>query len=177
MIAYKGFNKCLQCTLGKGIFQYVIGESYEEQEANCARNGFHYVEEPIRVLDWYKDGRWCMVNVQDVHEDGTDKGSAKRMTIIKELTLKQLIAHEAAWIMKHPERRCSERVMKEKGKAEENGAVIIRGKNPKGRGELGSLIMLVKEAKGSSHIEKIVAYEIDGKERKPGVWYGTEDIA
>lgn len=175
MIAYKGFNKKLQCTLGKGVFQYEIGGDYEEPEANCARNGFHSVDEPIRVLDWYPDGRWCMVDVQDIHEDGTDKIAARKMHIIKELTLRQLIAHEAAWIMKHPERTCSKRVLREKGKAETNGAVIIRGKNPKGQGKLGSLIMLVKEAEGSCHVERIVAIEINGKERKPGVWYGMED--
>ena len=92
MIGYKGFNKKLQCTLGKGVFQYEVGKTYEEEEANCARNGFHFVEEPIRVLDWYEDGRWCMVDAQDVHEDGTDKVAAKKMTIIKELTLKQLLS-------------------------------------------------------------------------------------
>ena len=175
MIGYKGFNKKLQCTLGKGVFQYEVGKTYEEEEANCARNGFHFVEEPIRVLDWYEDGRWCMVDAQDVHEDGTDKAAAKKMTIIKELTLKQLIAHEAAWIMKHPERKYSKRVIRGKGKAKENGAIIIRGKNPKGQGELGSLIVLVKEAKESCYVERIVVIEIDGKKRKPGVWYGTED--
>ena len=83
MIAFKGFNKLLQCTRGNGIFQYEIGKSYEEDEANCAQNGLHCVEEPIRVLDWYEDGRWCMVDVQDYHEDGTNKISAKKMKILK----------------------------------------------------------------------------------------------
>lgn len=175
MIGYKGFNKDLTCTRGRGIYQYKIGQTYEEKEANCARNGFHFVEEPIRVLDWYENGRWCVVDAQDVHEDGTDKVAAKKMTILKELSIRQLIAHEAAWIVKHPERTCSDRVQKEYGEAVRNGAAIVRGKAPKGKGETGALIMLVKEAKRSCNVQKIVALEIDGIKYKPGVWYGTED--
>ena len=54
MIAYKGFNGDLTCTLGKGRFQYEVGRTYKENEAKCARNGFHCVEEPVEVLSRYK---------------------------------------------------------------------------------------------------------------------------
>lgn len=53
MIAYKGFNKDLACTLGNGTFRYEIGKTYTESEAKCANTGFHCVEEPIEVLRWY----------------------------------------------------------------------------------------------------------------------------
>ena len=174
MIAFKGFNKDLACTLGHGTFQYEIGKTYVEEEANCAQNGVHCVEEPIMVLDWYPQGRWCMVDVQDYDESG-NKIAGKRMTILKELTLKQLLAHEAAWILKHPERTCSDLVARNKGECnEKDGAVIVRGKDPKGRGELGSLILLIKEAAKSCNVDKIVAWEIDGTEHLPSIWYGTE---
>ena len=35
MIAYKGFNKDLTCTMGKGRFQYEVGKSYKEDSAKC----------------------------------------------------------------------------------------------------------------------------------------------
>ena len=47
MIAYKGFNKDLTCTMGKGRFQYEVGKSYKEDSAKCASTGFHCTEEPI----------------------------------------------------------------------------------------------------------------------------------
>ena len=53
MIAYKGFNKDLTCTMGKGRFQYEVGKSYKEDSAKCASTGFHCTEEPIEVLSWY----------------------------------------------------------------------------------------------------------------------------
>ena len=172
MIAYKGFNKDLTCTLGKGKYQYEIGKTYEEEEAQCAQCGFHCVEEPIRVLDWYKDGRWCVVDVQDIHEDGSDKISAKRMRIVKELSLHQLYAHEAAWLMKHPERIGSQRVKKGKGTAEENDAVIVRGANPKARGQKGALLLLLREKKGKQ--TEVFAYQVDGEKVKEMKWYGWE---
>ena len=172
MIAFKGFNKNLACTLGHGTFQYEIGKTYEEEEANCAKNGFHCVEEPIRVLDWYPNGRWCVVDVQDLHEDGSDKISAKKMKIVKEVSLHQLYAHEAAWIMKHPGRKCSTRVKKGTGTAEENNAVIVRGSNPKARGRKGSLLLLLREQKGK--VTEIFAYQVDGEKVKEMKWYGWE---
>ena len=172
MIAFKGFNKNLTCTMGKGTYQYEIGQTYEEEEANCAKNGFHCVEEPIRVLDWYPNGRWCVVDVQDLHEDGSDKISARKMKIVKEVSLHQLYAHEAAWIMKHPGRQCSQRVKKGTGTAEENDAVIVRGANPKARGRKGSLLLLLRERKGKA--TEVFAYQVDGEKVKEMKWYGWE---
>ena len=76
MIAYKGFNKDLACTLGKGTFQYVVGKTYREDAAKCVKTGFHCVEEPIEVLRWYSGNtaRYCIVEAKgDINEDGNDK--------------------------------------------------------------------------------------------------------
>lgn len=172
MIAYKGFNKDLTCTKGKGVYQYEIGKTYEEEEAQCAHCGFHCVEEPIRVLDWYEDGRWCVVEVQDIHEDGDDRISAKKMKILKELTLHQLYAHEAAWIMTHPDRKCSDRVSVGEGTADKDDAVIVRGSRPRARGDLGSLLVLVREKR--KKVEEIRVFLVDGVDVLPGKWYRSE---
>lgn len=172
MIAYKGFNKDLTCTMGKGIFHYEVGKTYKESEAKCANTGFHCVEEPIEVLSWYnaKDSRYCIVEAAgDVNEDGSDKISCTEMTILKEISLQQLGALECKWIAEHPERRNSSLVKKDEGTADERKIVIVRGKNPKAAGQLGSTIYLLKGNKKS--IEMIGIYEIDGVEYLPGVYY------
>ena len=44
MRAYKGFNKDLVCTMGKGQYQYEVGKTYKEDVAKCANTGFHCVD-------------------------------------------------------------------------------------------------------------------------------------
>lgn len=175
MIAYKGFNKDLSCTRGKGTFFYKIGETYEEPSAKCANTGFHCVEEPIEVLTWYRndDSRYCVVDADgDIHEDGNDKISCTRMKILKEVTLQQLAAMECIWIQEHPDRECSKHV--KRNKAEGTGIVIVRGKNPKAAADIDSTIYLLKEGKGKKEIEEIGIYLIDGVNFMPGTYYGVD---
>lgn len=173
MIAYKGFNKDLACTKGRGTYQYEVGKTYREDMAKTARAGFHCVEEPIRVLDWYSgdDARYCKVIASgDINEDGKERIACTEMTILQEITLAQLGALECVWIMDHPQWKCSDRVKRDSGSAEENGIVIVRGKNPKARGKKGSVIFLLKEAKNGKICE-FGAYEINGNSHMPDVYY------
>lgn len=55
MLAFKGFNSDMTCTMGHGRFQYEVGKKYEEKEANCTKNGFHCCENPLDVLHWYNE--------------------------------------------------------------------------------------------------------------------------
>lgn len=174
MIAYKGFNKDLTCTMGKGTYQYQIGQTYKEDKAQCVSTGFHCCEEPIQVLKWYRgdDSRYCIVDIRgDIHEDGTGRTSCTEMTILKEITLAQLGILECRWLVKHHDRQESSLIKKNKGIAVENEIVIVRGKNPKAAGKLGSTLFLVKEKKRSRQIEQIYVFEIDGKEYLPDVYY------
>lgn len=173
MIAYKGFNKDLVCTLGKGNFQYEVGKTYKEDSAKCASTGFHCVEEPIEVLSWYsqKGSRYCIVNAGgDVHEDGNEKISCTEMTILKEIDLQMLGALECKWIQDHPERKESRHIKRNEGFAE-NGIVIVRGKNPKAAGKIGTTIFLLKEEKKGKAINEVGVYEIDGEEYLPDTYY------
>lgn len=174
MIAYKGFNKNLVCTRGKGQFKYEIGKTYREDKAQCANTGFHCVEEPIEVISWYPNGRYCIVKAGgDIHEDGNAKISCTEMTILKEVTLQQIGALECRWIQEHPERKESSHIEKEKGFAG-NGIVIVRGKSPKAAGQIGTTIFLLKEKKGEKTIDEVGAYEIDGVEFLPNVYYRVD---
>ena len=177
MIAYKGFNKDLKCTMGKGIFQYEVGKTYKENKAQCVSTGFHCVEEPIEVLSWYSNNtsRYCMVEaLGDIHEDGAERISCTEMKILKEITLQQLGALECKWIQDHPERMNSKHVNKNSAKASGNGIVIVRGKNPKAAGDKGSTIFLLKEGKGTKEIEEVGIYQIDGVEYMPDTYYRVD---
>lgn len=177
MLAYKGFDKDLVCTRGKGRFQYEVGKKYVEKEAKCANTGFHCCEEPIEVLKWYsgKNARFCIVKAEgDIHEDGSDKISCTEMTIVREVTLQQLGALECGWIQKHPERAASQQVKRNSGTASEGDIVVVRGKNPKAAGAAGATVFLLKEKRDGKEIEEVGIYEIDGKEFLPNVYYRVD---
>lgn len=176
MIAYKGFNKDLVCTMGKGQFQYEVGKTYKEDVAKCANTGFHCVEEPIEVLTWYSnaDSRYCIVEAGgDVHEDGMERISCTEMTILKEIDLQILGVLECKWIQNHPDRKESKHIKRNNGFAA-SGIVIVRGKNPKAAGNMGTTIFLLKEKKGEKTIEEVGVYEIDGVEYMPDVYYRVD---
>ncbi len=177
MIAYKGFNKDLACTMGHGTFQYQVGQTYKEDKAQCANTGFHCTEEPLEVREWYynDNSRYCIVIAAgDVHEDGLNKISCTEMTILREITLEQLGILECEWLINHPEREYSDQVEKDTGRAGKNGIVVVRGKNPKASGEIGSTIFLLKEGKGTKEIISAGAYRIDGVIYLPDTYYNAE---
>lgn len=177
MIAYKGFNEDLTCTMGKGTFQYKVGETYEEDKAQCAGTGFHCVEEPIEVLSWYsrRDSRYCIVIADgDVHEDGKDRISCTKMTVLREVTLMELGMLECEWIIQHPERTPSRKVKRNEGEAEPGGIVIVKGKNPKAKGKEGSVLFLLQEEGGKVVRAAVYAVSKVGGDIKPDQWCGVD---
>ncbi len=141
MIAYKGFNSDLTCTLGKGKFQYKEGVTYREGEANCVKNGFHAAENPLDCLTYYPDWDssvyYEVEAVGDIDEDGRDsKIACTELTLVKKLGLIEFTRAAVEYMVRHPLRSWLERkgrveVRKETGCPESGKALIIRGKNPK----------------------------------------------
>ncbi|MDE6210107.1 MAG: hypothetical protein K2M73_10615 [Lachnospiraceae bacterium] len=174
MIAYKGFNQNLCCTKGRGTFKYEIGKIYTEKECKTARNGFHCVEEPIRVLDWYEDGRFCIVEIDEDINEKDDKLSATKMTILKELDIIQLITHECLWIQKHPNRQTSNRILQETG-ISYNTFLVVRGKDPKAAGAKDTTLFLLQEKNNSKDIKRITVIFIDGFQYKPDTYYDINE--
>lgn len=175
MIAYKGFNKDLACTLGKGVYQYEVGKVYKEEEAKCANSGFHCVEEPIEVLTWYKGSgsRYCVVDARgDINEDGDERISCTEMEILREISLVELGMYECVWLLEHPERKMSKQVKTECGKATE-GIIVVRGKQPKAAGKIGCTMFLAKEKRNSKQIEEVGVVAVDGKNYKEGQYYNV----
>lgn len=175
MIAYKGFNQNFTCTMGRGTYRYEVGKTYREDAAECAHRGFHCVEEPIEVLRWYGNGRYCIVDATgDVHEDGSNKLCCTEITLLKEITLEELGILECEWVIRHPECECSEQVKKNIGQAVQNGIVVVRGKNPMAAGKEGATLFLLREGKGTKKIVSAGAYRVDGCEYLPDVYYNAE---
>lgn len=175
MIAYKGFTKDLTATMGKGIFRYEIGKTYQNDLAQCASTGFHCVEEPIEVLSWYSsiDSRFCIVNADgDIHEDGHERISCTIIKLVQEISRLQLAFLECQWLSNHPNRNYSRHVLRDKGIANmRDKFVIVRGKKPLAAGPVGTYLFLVREGRRGKEIEEIGVYKVDGKEYLPDTYY------
>lgn len=174
MIAYKGFSKNLTAKLGKGEFQFKMHETVEEKEAKCANTGFHCAEEPLDVLSYYngKEDRYCIVRAEgDIHEDACgSRISCTKITLLKEISLRELAMEECVFLYKHPNREYNHLVQKEKGEVI-NNFVIVRGKNPIAKGKIGTALFYLQEKEESSEIVGIGVYEVDGKEKMEGIYY------
>ena len=174
MRGFKGFNKDLTCTMGAGSFKYEIGQTYKEDKAKTARTGFHFVEEPLEVLRWYPNGRYCLIEASGDIDEDENKLSCTEITIIKELSLMELYAWEVRFITENP-RRQIERAANEKGEAPKGKPVLVIGKDPVAMGRKDSSLFMIKKSRGK--ITEAAGYRIDGKDFKPGVWYNIKGVA
>ena len=174
MIGFKGFNNDLSCTRGYGVFRYKIGKTYEEDKADIAKTGFHFVEEPLEVLKWYPNGRYCMIEATGDIDEDSDKLSCTKIKILKELTLKELYAYEVKFIMENPKREI-QRAEKDTGEAKGKEPVLVIGKDPKAKGKKGSSLFMVKKIRG--RVVEAAGFMIDGKDYKPGVFYNVKGEA
>lgn len=174
MIAYKGFGPGLVC-LG---YRFQMGLNVTDK-ANCAQNGFHCAENPLDCLTYYPDmsrSEYYLVDAGgDVDEDATDsKISCTRLTILKKLDREQFFLHALAYMMDHPERKCSNHVTKGSGRAEKNGFVVVRGVDPVAKGKQNSILAFVKEEPDRKTITQVTLTCVDGKRAKPNVWYDAD---
>lgn len=181
MRAYKAFNSKLQATMGRETFQFAPGETYEETECKCARNGFHCAENPLCTLTYYSgmNVRFFLVEAGgDINQDGVDSRiSCTRITLLKELTRPQLAAHACLYIQRYPDRDTeSGYVKKDKGECtRKEDFLIVRGKSPMAAGIKGSYLFLVQEKQRSKEISGIYPVYVDGEEIQENVWYGIKE--
>jgi hypothetical protein len=160
--------------MGKGTYQYEVGKTYEEREANCAANGFHFCKNPLEILSYYRNigkDRYCLIQAYGDMDEDSGKVTCTKIHIAKELTLEELVKHAMAYMVEHPSLENHRMVLRESGST--NGAfVIVRGKNPTASGKKGSILALLQEEKDSNGIESVQVYVVDGKEIKENTWYG-----
>ena len=179
--AFKMFNKDLTCTRGRGKYQYEMDKWYEEEEANCARNGFHCAENPLDCLTYYPD--WdnsicCLVQIGgDVDEDAHDtKISCTKMRLVKQLTQEQFISQAITYMIQNPEAPDNSLVGIDTAKKGRYPFIFARGKDPKASGGMGDTLVLLKEQPGSRMIMVAGAYEVDGHVYRPGKYYDAYGV-
>lgn len=175
ILAYKGFDQDLSCTSRGNRFQYIRDAWNEEPKANCRENGFHCAENPLDCLSYYpiweKAVYYLVAASGDIDEDDYDsKISCTRLRLIKQLNLEEFVTHSLNYIWNHPFRGDNWRVCQKNGTASD-GFVIVRGKNPKARGQMGDVLGFIKEEPGSRRVKEMGIYIVDGKELLPGIWY------
>lgn len=100
--AYKGFNKHMQCTPNRKIFQYEIGKEYKEDEANLCHCGFHACENPLDVLSYYNniDDKFCEVELDEIdpNRNKDSKICGKKIKIGIEIGFLGLFKAGIEWI-------------------------------------------------------------------------------
>lgn len=171
MMAYKGFHTGLTCL---GQYQFYKHKWNITDQANCRKNGFHCAENPLDCLVYYGNvdsSVYYVVDARgDIHEEeGDSKISCTKLCLVRELSLMELLLEGIAYMIKYPERKWSNIVKKDFGETTKQYAVI-RGRNPKGKGVYGTILVLIQEDL-SGHISDVAILVIDRKRYSENVWY------
>lgn len=180
MNAYKGFNEQLECTCGNGVYRYTPGVTAKEKSSKTRRSGFHFSEYPPEVFAWYPingKNRYFLVEAAgSIDEENSDVSTCTEMTLVEELSVRQMALHTLVYMMEHPKRDWKRKginldIAEEQAECmREPGIAIARGKDPKVRGCAGTTIGLMKEKDGWEQI--VSAYVVGEKGILPGKWYG-----
>lgn len=160
MIAYKGFTKDLWSRLGDGKEEncrFELGVKKTVSASKTAREGFHCCENPVECTTYYDfDGnnRFFMVEAGgDIDEDEFGRIACTEITLLQELTplmfalecMKYMIAHQdrTGWEKSGKHRV---KIAKDSATAAGEGYIAIaRGADPKVKGQVGSILGLIKE--------------------------------
>ena len=101
MKAFKGFSKDLTC---RG-FQYKVGETYEEENAELCHAGFHACESPVACLQYYEPATsvYHEVELEEVsNEKDTDtKRVGKKITIGAEIGIPEICRLTFEYVKEH----------------------------------------------------------------------------
>ena len=153
MIAYKGFTSKLT---GHGGYQFKAGETVEETRSKTVSGGFHCTENPFECLTYFSLGRgnrYFQVEASgDIDEDGSERIACTKMTLLKELTLKELAGYGMIYMIQHPLRKNWEQQKSHLTVAKNEAAAVTgediaisRGPEPKVKGKIGSILGLIIE--------------------------------
>lgn len=159
MKAYKGFTKNLWSRLGnshKESCNFSIGETKEFPESKTRRSGFHCCENPFECLTYYpmdEKNRFFIVEAAgDIDEDESGIIACTKITLVKELSMKEFALEGMKYIIEHPDRanwkQSHRTVVVKQDEAEvkdQKSIAIARGKNPKVKGSEGSILGLIVE--------------------------------
>ena len=171
MKAYKGFTENLWSRLGNGREEscsFSIGETKEVSESKTVRSGFHCCENPFECLTYYSmDGknRFFIVEAAgDIDEDESERIACTKITLIKELSMKEFALEGMKYIIEHPDRANWEQnhgtvvVKKDEAEAKDQKSIAIaRGSSPRVKGPEGSILgMIVEDELGIKNAKLLI---------------------
>ena len=168
MKAYKGFDSNFACNpTGKEPFTYAVGQTYKTDRADPCKSGFHACVDPLDVFRYYPAGssRFAEVVLSGEIRTEGDKSCATEITIVKEITLSELIG--AAVMVRTEAARETGRLETASGN---DGAATASGYGGKARGAIGSVLFLV-ERDSTGRIVAATAAIVDGEKIKPMIYY------
>lgn len=181
MKAYKGFTKDLRATLGKGR-AYKPHEVVVEEKSKCYREGLHCAEDPLDCFNYYPLSEnnvfWLVEAGGSLDEDGSDtKTACTELTLLQELSVKELAGHAMMYIIGHPLREwrrnnCSCEVALDKATGSRWKIAIARGEFPRVKGTTGAVLGMIKEVAGDIVAARLI--EIDGTCYHPNKWYTVD---
>ena len=184
---FKAFDKDLSC---KG-FKFEVGKTYtHDGEVNLCATGFHFCENPLRILGYYPaaGSRFAEVEADGIGDksDPKDKSVSKTITVKAELSLSAVIQAGIKFVFDRVDWTKAEEVnKKESGAASatgysgaasatgNRGAAVSLGPNAKARAGKGGWITLSEWKKNSESLERITVktVRVDGKKIKADTFY------
>ena len=197
MKAYKGFNQDLTC---RG-FQYEEGKTYENDNAELCKEGFHACENPIDCLYHYSPAQSVyheveLDGVSDEREEEDTKIVGKKIKVGEKIGIPQLCQLTFEYVKSH----CTNEHNAEEGKpatagdygaatagyrgaatsrgssaSGDNGVSVARGNNVKVKGGIGALLVMAEERSDSYDIKDWKAVVVDGETIKADTWYRLID--
>lgn len=185
MIAFKGFTKDLTATMGKGIYHFKPGETYKTEKSKTVSTGFHCCENPFECLWYYPldhGNRFFKVEAAgSIDEDDDERIACTELTLLQELSLKELAGYGMMYMVQHPMRKKWKQAYKnlevtdrEVDAGRPGEIVIVRGRCPIVQGEHGAILGLILEPE----IGNIIAARlfVAGEDAKANTRYTlTED--
>ncbi|MCI8432435.1 MAG: hypothetical protein HFH83_04465 [Lachnospiraceae bacterium] len=182
MKVYKATGQDLSCHMGRGVFQYAMGEPAEAEKAKCGKEGLHACEYVLDCLNYYglEGNRFFEAEAEgDIAEDGANtRVSCTRLTLVRELGRPDIAREAIRYMVRHPRREWKHRstgvtVAEEQAQADFTGGIAIaRGREPRVKGKKGSCLGLIREDG-----ERILAarlFSVAGPIRE-NVWYTIEE--
>ena len=178
MIAFKGFDKDLKSVHGNRRAEdcnFVPGETKYSARSKTQREGYHCTENVFDCLRWHPLGGgsriWMVEASGDIDEGQDCQISCTQITLIKELTIFEIALEGMKYMIKHHRREGWQQdrhllyVKEDRAEAEAGGIAIARGKDPRVKGQKGSILGIIIEDDGEI-IDAGITKVKDGQEGK-----------
>ncbi len=179
MVAYKGLDPDMVASLGRGRKRLVPGVRYTEMASKTGRGGWHCTEDPFGCLSYFPLGHgnhYFQVEAEgSIDEDEEGRVACTELTLLRELTVKELAGHGMVYMVGHPAREgwgrdgaCIQ-VAADRAQAHGMGHIAIaRGACPMVCGVSGSILGLVLEPEPG---EIVAARLFVPNQQQAGGWY------